>query len=260
MPKVSIITVAFNSAATIGDTLRSVADQTHADIEHIVVDGGSRDGTVDIVRQFGHVARCISERDRGIYDAMNKGLRLATGELIGFLNADDIFASPDSVAALVRAAQKTNSDAVYGDLVYVQPFDLESVVRVWRSGVFSKRQLRMGWMPPHPTFYIRRRVLQCVSSFDDRLRIAADYDFVLRCLSRPGATASRVPQVLVRMRTGGASNHSLTALWRKSNEDLLALRRSGVGGLFTLFLKNMRKIPQFFLSERLERMNASRNP
>jgi glycosyltransferase len=250
--KVTVITVAYNSSRTIADTLASVAAQTHGNIEHLVIDGASTDETLAIVCRNGqHVARVESAHDFGIYDAMNKGLRLATGELIGFLNADDVFASPDSVAALVRQAQHTDADAVYGDLVYVHPHDLSVVVRLWRSGDFSMRQLHTGWMPPHPTFYIRRRVLAHVPSFDDRLRIAADYDFVLRCLIRAGATASRVPQVLVRMRTGGASNGSLNALWRKSSEDLLALRRNGVGGIGALLLKNARKVPQFFLRERL---------
>ncbi len=249
--KVTVITVAYNSARTIGDTLDSVAAQTHSDIEHIVVDGASRDDTLAVVqRQGAHVAKLVSEPDRGIYDAMNKGLALATGELIGFLNADDVYAGPGCVAALVEQALRSDADAVYGDLVYVREHDLQAVVRLWRSGDFSPAQLRTGWMPPHPTFYVRRRVLQHVPTFDAKLRIAADYDFVLRCLGRPGATASRVPQVLVRMRTGGASNRSLKALWRKSSEDLLALRRSGVGCIATLLSKNARELPQFFLRER----------
>jgi glycosyltransferase len=249
--KVTVITVTFNSANTIGDTLASVAMQTHPDIEHIVIDGASRDDTLTIVCSRGaHVAKVVSEPDRGIYDAMNKGLALASGELIGFLNADDVFASPDSVAALVALAERDDADALYGDLVYVREDDLGAVVRLWRSGRFSPGQLRTGWMPPHPTFYVRRRVLSHVRGFDADLRIAADYDFVLRCLSRPGATASRVPQVLVRMRMGGASNRSLKALLRKSREDLLALRRSGVGGLGALLCKNARKVPQFFIRDR----------
>lgn len=248
--RVTVITVAFNSERTIGDTLESVARQSHPDIEHLVIDGASRDGTMDIVRNRGRrVARAITEPDRGIYDAMNKGLTIATGELVGFLNADDVFADEHAVAALVDQAARSDADACYGDLVYVRENDLDAVVRLWRSGEFSHRQLRLGWMPPHPTFYVRRRVLEAVGRFDAGLRIAADYDFVLRCLGRPGASACRVPRVLVRMRTGGASNRSLKALWRKSSEDLLALRRSGIGGVGTLICKNLRKLPQFFLRD-----------
>lgn len=244
--KVSIITVAYNSARTIADTLRSVAGQSHADIEHLVIDGASSDGTLEIVRAAGaRVAQLVSERDRGIYDAMNKGLRLASGDLVGFLNADDVLAGPDAIALLVREAERTGADALFGDLVYVREGDLSRVVRTWRSGAFSRDRLRFGWMPPHPTFYVRRARLPEIGEFDTSFRIAADYDFMLRCLSRSDVTVGYVPSVLVRMRTGGASNRSLRALWRKSSEDLRALRRSRVGGVGTLVCKNVRKLPQF---------------
>ena len=241
--RISIITVAYNSGATIGDTLRSVAAQTHADIEHIVIDGGSTDDTVAQVRALGsRVAQLVSEPDRGIYDAMNKGLRLATGEFVGFLNADDLFAGPDAVALIAQAA--VHADAVYGDLVYVQAADTSRTVRRWHSGDFRHSRLKFGWMPPHPSFYVRRAVLT-KAEFDLRYRIAADYDFMLRCLLQPGLRVSYVPEVLVRMRTGGASNHSLRALWRKSSEDLSVIWRHGAGGVMTLAFKNLRKLPQF---------------
>ena len=246
--KVSVITVAFNSAATIADTLASVAAQTHPDIEHIVIDGASTDNTVALVRQHGtRVASLVSERDRGIYDAMNKGLKLATGDLIGFLNADDVYADDGAVSAIVNAATlEPSASAVYGDLVYAAQDDLTKVIRLWRSGSFAHTRLRYGWMPPHPTFYVRADRLASIGQFDDTLRIAADYDFMLRTLSGPQVTAAYVPRVLVKMRAGGASNQSLKALVRKSREDLQTLRRNGVGGWFTLGCKNLRKIPQFF--------------
>lgn len=246
--RVTVITVAYNSERTIGDTLASVASQTHPDLEHLVIDGASRDNTLRIVRDAGHhVAQVISEPDHGIYDAMNKGLALATGDLVGFLNADDMFAGSDSVAELAAEAQRTNAQAVYGDLVYVRDDDPGAVVRVWRSGSFTPSQLRFGWMPPHPTFYVRSATLRTLGGFDTRYRIAADYELMLRCLSGSAdQPIGYVPRVLVRMRTGGASNRSLSALWRKSTEDLRALRTSGVGGLGTLMCKNVRKLPQFF--------------
>lgn len=245
--RISVITVAFNSAATIADTLRSVAAQSHPDIEHIVIDGASKDDTLDVIRVHGsHVSKVVSEPDRGIYDAMNKGLRLATGEMIGFLNADDMLAYPEALADIARAATlDVEIDAVFGDLVYVAQTDTERVIRHWRSGRFSRSRLRYGWMPPHPTFYVRNSRLASLGPFDPRFRIAADYDFVLRCLARPGARAAYIEKVLVRMRMGGVSNRSLRNLLRKSREDLLALRGNGVGGLATLALKNLRKIPQF---------------
>jgi glycosyltransferase len=244
--KVSVITVTFNSAPTIADTLASVASQSHPDIEHLVIDGASSDDTVAIAKRAGTRVACIvSEPDRGIYDAMNKGLALATGDLIGFLNGDDVFASDDSVRLLVAAVTETNADAAYGDLVYVRENDLSVVVRQWHAGAYSPSRLRFGWMPPHPTFYIRRKTLADVGAFDTSFRIAADYDFILRCLGRSGTVVAYVPRVLIHMRTGGASNRSASAMWRKSTEDLRALRRSGTGGIGTLLCKNFRKLPQF---------------
>jgi glycosyltransferase len=242
--KLSIITVSYNSAATITDTLRSVARQTYVDVEHIIIDGGSRDATLAIVAAEGaHVARVVSERDSGIYDAMNKGLRLATGDLVGFLNADDMLASPQALAQIAAAA--VGADVVYGDLVYVDKDRPERQIRYWRSGAFRRERLRFGWMPPHPTFYVTRSFLASVGAFDTDFRIAADYDLMLRCLVRPELRVAYLPHVLVRMRTGGASKRSLAALQTKSREDLLALRRNRVGGLLTLLCKNLRKLPQF---------------
>jgi glycosyltransferase len=243
--KVTIITVAYNSAATIADTLASVAAQTHSDIEHIVIDGGSTDGTMDIVRRNGtRVARWVSEPDRGIYDAMNKGLALATGDMVGMLNADDVLDDEEAVHRIALAAA-SGSDVVYADLVYVRADDLGRVVRRWNSGIFRPWQLRFGWMPPHPTFYVRRALLSEVGHFDTSLRIAADYDFMLRCLCRPDVKVAYVPRVLVRMRTGGVSNASVSSMLRKSREDLRTMRKYAVGGWFTLAAKNLRKLPQF---------------
>ena len=243
--KITIITASYNSAATIGDTMRSVVRQTHSDIEHIIVDGGSTDDTLAIVRADGsRVARIVSEADKGIYDAMNKGLHLATGEFVGFLNADDMLATSDTVAKI--AAASALADVVYGDLLYVDKDRPAEVVRYWNSGAFSQARLRYGWMPPHPTLYLRRSVQQALGVFDLRLCIAADYDFMLRCLSKPDLRVVYLPEVLVHMRTGGASNRSLTALRNKSREDLFALRKNGVGGWLTLLCKNGRKLPQFF--------------
>lgn len=247
--KVSIITVSFNSKATIGDTLRSVSAQTHPDIEHIVVDGASSDGTVDVVRQEGgHVAKVLSEPDRGIYFAMNKGLKLATGDLVGFLNADDVFADRSTVARLVATASLTKADAVFGDLAYVRSDNLSSVVRYWSSGEFSPGRLRLGWMPPHPTFYVNRLSPGLRLEFDTSLRIASDYEFMMRCLTRSGVRAAYVPHVIVRMRMGGISNRSVSSMLEKSREDLTVMRRYGIGGWMTLVCKNLSKLPQFLRS------------
>jgi glycosyltransferase len=249
--KVSVITACYNSAATILDTLRSVASQRDVQCEHIVVDGASKDATPVLVRQHGsHVALLVSEPDAGIYDAMNKGLALASGEWVGFLNADDVFADERSLARIALAAASGAGphrvDAVYGDLVYVSAADPEQVVRRWRSGAYAPDRLRFGWMPPHPTFYVRTAKLRRLGGFDTRFRIAADYDCMLRYLRCPAARVIYVEEVLVRMRTGGASNGSLRAVLRKSAEDLQAIRRNQVGGLLTLGCKNLRKLPQLW--------------
>ncbi len=252
--RITVITVSYNSAATIGDTLRSIGRQTYPDIEHIVVDGASKDDTMAVVKTHGaHVAKIVSERDQGIYDAMNKGLALASGDFVGFLNADDMFAGPDVVAAIARAASAANVDAVFGDLVYVNKDRPSELVRYWRSGVFSPSRLRFGWMPPHPTLYVRTSLVKTLGPFDLRLRIAADYDFMLRYLGHPGFLAVYLPKVLVKMRTGGASNKSVKSLARKSYEDWIALRQNRIGGLFTLFCKNARKLPQFLARPGLPR-------
>lgn len=244
--KISIITVSYNSAATIADTMCSVARQSHPDIEHIVVDGGSNDDTLKIVKEAGsRTARILSEPDDGIYDAMNKGLLLATGEFVGFLNADDMLAAPDTVGK-VAAAASAHADVVYGDLVYVNKDRPTEVVRYWNSGAFSADRMRYGWMPPHPTLYVRRSLQKVLGAFDLRLSIAADYDFMLRCLSKPDIRVAYLPEVLVHMRTGGASNRSFKALCDKSREDLFALHKNGVGSWLTLLCKNGRKLPQFF--------------
>jgi len=246
MPKVSIITVAFNSAATIGDTLRSVADQTHADIEHIVVDGGSRDGTVDIVRQFGHVARCISERDRGIYDAMNKGLNLATGEVVGFLNSDDMLADRQTIAVIAGAFDFAEVDAIYGDLVLVDALDTEVVRRYWRPGPHRPGIVATGWMAPHPTFYVRRQTLLDSGGFDLDYRLAADFDLELRLLEVMKIRTRYLPRLLVRMRMGGATTSGIRNVWRGNVEAARSVRRQGYrGGLAFMATKVLQRLPQF---------------
>jgi glycosyltransferase len=245
--KITVITVTYNSAATIVDTLQSVARQDHRDIEHLVIDGGSTDDTLALVAAHGgHVAQVVSEPDRGIYDAMNKGLRLAAGDLVGFLNSDDVFGSPATLSSVARAAEAGRADAVFGDLILFDPSRNGAVVRYWRSGEFSLPKVRFGWMAPHPTLYVQREVIRRIGLFDPDLRIAGDYDFMLRLFKLPGVCVAYLPEVLVRMRAGGASQRSLRAMMRKSSEDLLALRRHGAGGVVTLVCKNLRKLPMFF--------------
>lgn len=245
--KISVITVCYNSAETIGHTLRSVREQTHSDIEHIIVDGGSKDNTLGVIEAEGqHVAKVVSERDKGIYDAMNKGIELASGEIVGFINADDFYASPDSLAIVAAAFSDPTVDAAYGDLVYVARNNLNKVLRYWRGGTYNENSFQNGWMPPHPTFYVRRCIFERLGGFDARYHIAADYDLILRFLAVEKIRSIYIPEVMVRMRIGGISNQSLKSIVRKSLEDIFVLRRNNIGGVRTLLIKNIRKISQFW--------------
>ena len=244
--RVSVITAVLNRASTLESALRSVHGQTGADVEHIVIDGGSTDGTLALLaRHKAGIAKMVSEPDGGLYDALNKGIRQASGDVIGFLHADDEFAAPDALARIAHAFGNPAVEAVYGDLVYVKQNDASRVVRYWRAGTYQRDQFMHGWMPPHPTFYVRAGIYSRFGGFDTRYRLAADYENMLRILWRGGVQATYVPQVLVRMRMGGMSNKSLLNMLRKSREDYAAMRQNGIGGLQTLFLKNVMKLPQF---------------
>lgn len=243
---ISVVTAVFNRVDTVADALASVAAQTWPQVEHIVIDGASTDGTLTQLRAMQQgLAVLVSEPDRGIYEALNKGIRLATGNVVGFLHADDVYESPEVLAQVARAFEDPAVDAVYGDLVYTRKSDPTQVVRYWRAGPFKPGCLAAGWMPPHPTFYVRRSVYQRLGMFDTAFRISADYDTVLRFLGRGGVKPYYLPQVLVRMRLGGISNRSLATVLQKSREDLTAMRKNGVGGLAALMRKNFVKLPQF---------------
>jgi len=244
---ISVITAVFNRADTIGQALASVQAQTWPRVEHVVIDGASTDGTLQVLEaQRDRLAVLSSEPDKGIYDALNKGIGKASGDVVGFMHSDDVFADGDVLARVGAAFADPAVQAVYGDLVYVRKEDPEKMVRHWRAGAFSLRRLAWGWMPPHPTLYVRRAVYEQVGGFDTRFRIAADYDHILRVFSLPGLNPVYIPAVLVKMRLGGSSNRSLGNILRKSSEDLEALRRNGVGGVGTLVWKNLSKVGQFF--------------
>jgi glycosyltransferase involved in cell wall biosynthesis len=243
---ISVITAVFNRAATLGDSLRSVHAQRWPEIEHIVIDGGSTDGSLAVLEQHkARISKIVSEPDGGLYDALNKGIRHASGDVIGFMHADDEFATPHALARVAAAFEDPEVGAVYGDLVYVKKNDVSRIVRYWRAGQYQRNQLTQGWMPPHPTFYVRREVYSRFGGFDPRYRIAADYENMLRILWRGRIKAAYVPEVLVRMRVGGMSNTSIFNILHKSREDYAAMRANGIGGLQALLLKNVTKLPQF---------------
>jgi glycosyltransferase involved in cell wall biosynthesis len=246
--KISIITATYNSAATVKDTLDCIRQQDHPDIEHILVDGGSTDQTTEIIKSFPHVAKWVSEEDKGIYDAMNKGIGLATGEVIGILNSDDVYTGPSVLSAVARAFADSAVRTAYADLQYVQADDLDKVLRTWKTGRFAKKNFYYGWMPPHPTFFVRKEVYDLAGLFNISLRSAADYEIMLRILLKHGVPAYYIPGVIVKMRTGGMSNASLWNRLRANKEDRLAWKLNGLRPyFFTLYLKPLRKIPQFLI-------------
>jgi glycosyltransferase len=244
--KISVITVVFNSCETIAAALDSVLAQTDVEYELVVIDGASSDGTLEVLNRYtDRIAVLVSEPDHGIYDALNKGIQRASGDVVGFLHSDDQFADTGVLSRIAKAFTNSNIAAVYGDLLYVRKDAPDQVVRYWRAGDFSRRQLGWGWMPPHPTLYVRREVYEKNGLFDTSFRIAADYDFILRLLSGKRVGVRYIPEVMVKMRVGGTSNRSLRSIMRKSNEDLRALRRNRVGGFGALIWKNLSKLPQF---------------
>ena len=245
--KISIITACFNNEDTIRDTIASVNEQNYANIEHVFIDGSSTDHTLDIIHSLAARDRkVVSEPDAGIYDALNKGLACATGDVIGFLHADDFFPENSVVSALAHAFSNPVVQGVYGDLEYVSKGKDGKIIRHWKSKEFSPSRLRRGWMPPHPTLYVRKSWYVLLGGFDTQFSIAADYFSILKLFEHSSFYSRYIPKVLVKMRVGGASNKSLENILRKSQEDLKALRLSGVGGLGTLVAKNIRKVGQWF--------------
>jgi glycosyltransferase involved in cell wall biosynthesis len=243
---ISIITATYNSSSTVKDTLGSVKNQTYREVEHLIIDGLSKDHTLDIVKAYPHVAKVVSEKDKGIYDAMNKGIRHATGDVIGILNSDDFYASPEVLARVAKAFEDPSVDAVYGDLVYVHHEDTSRIVRRWKSGNYTPRSFYFGWMPPHPTFFVRRKVYEEAGTFNLSLRSAADYEIMLRFLLKHQYRAAYIPEVLVKMRIGGMSNASLKNRLRANREDRKAWEINGLKPyFFTLYLKPLRKLNQW---------------
>ena len=243
--KISIITITYNSAKSLPRTLESVQSQIYPDIEHVIVDGASTDGTPSLIenyaKQYKNV-RWISEKDKGIYNALNKGISMATGDVIGFLHSDDVLFSNRSIEQIAAAFEDKNIDVVYGDLQYCRE---GKIVRRWKSNAFHPCSLKYGWMPPHPTVYVRKEVYKQVGEYDEWFRISADYDMMLRIFTA-GYKSKYIPEVLVSMETGGASNKNTKARLSKTQEDYIVLKKNHVGaGYLTVACKQLRKLRQF---------------
>jgi len=244
----SIITATYNSAATILDCLDSINKQTFPHVEHIVIDGASSDDTCSLVKKNSAKSILTSEKDQGIYDAMNKGLAKASGDIIGILNSDDTYLSATILQKVADLFEQTNADAVYGDLIYSNP-QTGRVTRSWKAGSFSKKAFLYGWMPPHPTFFVKKTVYEQLGGFNLNLYTAADYELMLRFLYRYGIKVAYLPEVLVNMRTGGASNRSIRNRVLANKGDRMAWEVNQLKPYwFTLYMKPLRKITQFLFT------------
>jgi glycosyltransferase len=229
--------------------MSSVAAQTYPQIEHIVVDGGSTDGTMQRVDQYPHVARKISEKDDGIYHAMNKGLAMATGDVIGILNADDQYADQHVIQKVMEVFENPDVEAVYGNLVFVDPVDTSRIVRRWHSSPHQPQDFYYGWMPPHPTFFVRKSIYEKYGHFDTRLKSAADYELMLRLLLKHRIRSQHIQHILIHMRNGGKSTASLRNRLVANKEDREAWKMNELKPhFFTLILKPLRKLNQFFFN------------
>lgn len=249
--KISVVTAVYNSATPVGGAIASVDAQTYPDVEHVIVEWLSSDGSLAAIQAARHDRMVlISEADKGIYDALNKGIRAASGDVVGFVHADDFLAHPNVLARVAEAFKDPKINGVYADLDCVPQSDETKVIRAWRTGTYSAQRLRRGWMPTHPTLYLRKSVYGALGGYDTGLKIAADYDFILRYFSSGTAHPVHIPEVLYKMHLGGVSNRNLAKIAQKMKEDYGAILRNRIGGLGTLAIKNLSKLGQFTAARR----------
>ena len=248
-PKITIVTVTYNSERTIKTTLRSVKNQTYKNIEHIIIDGNSNDKTLSIIKDYSHITKIISETDNGIYHAMNKGIKLATGNVIGFLNSDDFYANTKVIYRIAKAFENhPKIDAFYSDLVYVDQFNISKIIRYFKSSEFKKGLFSLGWCLPHPTFFVRRSVYKKFGNFDLSYRFASDVDLMMRFLEKYKIKSKYIPEVWVKMRIGGVTNKNLKNIWLQNKEIIHSFNKNNlsVNLLKFLILKIISRIVQYF--------------
>ena len=246
--KISVVTVVFNGAETIADTVASISRQSHPDIEHIVIDGGSTDGTLKIIKDSEWTPHLvISETDKGLYDAMNKGISYCSGEVIGFLNADDFYEHGEVLESVSEVFKEPEIDACYADLVYVDANDLQDIKRYWTSQEYKPGLFEKGWMPAHPTFFVRKSVYEKYGGFDLRYRFQSDYELTARFMAVEEIHTRYIPEIWVRMRMGGTTNRSLSNIVKGNLESYRACKRLGLDMKPWYFItKFAMRIPQFF--------------
>ena len=242
--KISIITVVWNNKDTIKDTIKSVLNQTYRDIEYIIIDGASTDGTVEIVKSYGDkITKFMSEPDKGIYDAMNKGIKLATGDVIGILNADDFYIDDHVLTRVAKEFLKSNIEAMFADLVYVKPDNVKKTVRHYDSSKFSPEKFAYGWMPAHPTFFLKKKCYDQYGLYKTDYKIAADYELLIRMLYLNKVSYNYIPEILIKMRLGGVSTNSLQSNWILNQEILRACNENGIKtNLFKIYSKYPKKL------------------
>lgn len=247
--KISIITVCYNSEKTIKDTLNSVSTQKNVSVEHILIDGASTDDTIKIIKLHDSVTKLISEPDKGIYDAMNKGIALVTGDIVGTLNADDFYLHESVLEEVSRIFLDPNIDACYGDLVYVSQKDTNKIVRYWKSRDYASGLFKSGWMPAHPTFFVRKGVYERLGDFDLNYKIAADFELLFRFIEQHKIRTRYLPKVLVKMRLGGTTNKSLANIYKQNREILRVLKCNYSRFSISNFLlsKAISRFTQFFI-------------
>lgn len=244
--KVSIITTTFNSAATVATTLSSVAAQSWPEIEHIIIDGASKDNTLDIVRSFPHVATVVSEPDNGLYDAINKGIRISTGDVVGILNSDDFFPEDNVVATIAAAFLDPGVEAVFGDIAFIRPGNLKKIIRLYSAKKFAPSKFVYGYMPPHPSFYARRGLFEKYGLYKPDYHIAADYELLMRFIYKHKIAYRYINQTLVYMRTGGISNRNWKSRYTLNREIIRACRENGVNtNMAILSAKYVNKIFEY---------------
>ncbi len=248
--KISIITITYNSEKTVEDTIKSVVSQDFPNVEYLIIDGLSKDKTLQVVNKYSaYIDKVVSEKDKGLYDALNKGIKHATGEVVGMLHSDDVYANNQVLSKVAQQfAIDPTLEAVYADLVFVDRENTDKVLRTWKSGAYKEDAFKQGWMPPHPTFFVKKSVYERLGGFNLDLKLSADYELMLRFIHKEKIKIAYLPEIIVKMRMGGISNTSFFVKLKANMEDKLAWKLNGVKpGWFTTIRKPLKKLSQYFV-------------